>query len=236
MFLPLTVRRYFDTLTAGGVGVATWDELEAALRRRVQGERLAHVYRVLDTARQLADRHDVDRERTALAALMHDYAKAMPAAELLAVARRHNLISDPAEERSPGPLLHAPVGAALLREEGLIDDPAVLQAIARHTTGEPEMSDLDMVIWLADYIEPGRTFPGVEEMRRLAFSDLHRGLLAGLDSTIAYVLGRGMYLHLATVRTRNWLLDRVQRPESGSFAGNPASQNKEEPDEPSGIR
>lgn len=216
--------------------MATWDELEAALRRRVQGERLAHVYRVLDTARSLAARHGVAPERIALAALMHDYARGMPGADLLVLARQHGLLSDPAEEQAPGPLLHAPVGALLLRQEGLIDDPLVLQAIARHTTGEPEMTDLDKVLWLADYVEPGRAFPGVEAMRRLAFSDLDRGLLAGLDQTIAYVLSQGTYLHLATVRTRNWLLGRLLRSGSGQSGGNSASQNKEAPDGQDGIR
>lgn len=185
-----------------------WDELEAALRRRIEGERLAHVYRVLDTARALAAQHGVDGAQAAEAALLHDYAKALSGPEVLALARQYGLLSDPVEAESPAALLHAPVGAAMLQAEGLVTDQAVLQAIARHTTGQPEMTPLDMVIWLADYVEPGRRFPGVEEMRRLAFADLAGGLLAGLDQTITYLVGRGRPLHLATVRTRNWLLLR----------------------------
>ena len=231
--MPLTGWRHAGTLHGEGVPVvATWDELERALRQRIQGERLAHTYRVLAMARDLAACHGVDSERTAVAALMHDYAKSMPEAELLDLARRYGLLSDPAAERAPGPMLHAPVGALLLQQEGLITDPAVLQAIARHTTGEPEMSALDQVIWLADYVEPGRTFPGVAEMRRLALADLDAALLAGLDQTITYVVSRGLFLHLATVRTRNWLLDRLGRSETGATGGNSASQNKVEPDGP----
>lgn len=186
--------------------MATWQELEQALASRIKGHRLAHTYRVLDTARQLAARHGADPGQTEAAALMHDYAKAMPADQVTALAERYGLISDPAERQSPCALLHAPVGAAMLRAQGLISDEAVLAAIARHTVGAPGMTTLDKVIWLADYIEPGRTFAGVENMRRLAAEDLDRALLAGLEQTIAYVMERGNLLHLETVRTRNWLV------------------------------
>lgn len=184
-----------------------WAALEAALAERIQGGRLAHVYRVLETARDLADRFGVSREQAEVAALMHDYAKAMPDAELLAQARRRGLIIDQAEERQPQ-LLHGPVASAQLAELGMVTDPAVLDAIRWHTTGRAGMSRLDMVIWLADYIEPGRLVSGVHEIRDLAQHDLEGALRKALDGTIAFVLQRGWMLHLYTVHARNWLLTR----------------------------
>ncbi|HWI51333.1 MAG TPA: bis(5'-nucleosyl)-tetraphosphatase (symmetrical) YqeK [Symbiobacteriaceae bacterium] len=185
----------------------SWRELESLLAERVQGERLAHVYRVVETARTLADRFGVSRTQAETAALMHDYARAMPEAELLAEGRRLGLLTDPVEEAQPL-LLHGPVAAALLAERGAITDPAVLSAIRWHTTGCAHMSRLDMVIWLADYIEPGRSFPGLAELRALAEQDLEGALLKALDGTIGYVLHRGWPLHPSTVHARNWLLMR----------------------------
>jgi predicted HD superfamily hydrolase involved in NAD metabolism len=182
-----------------------WAALTSALAQQISGERLAHTYRVVETARELSRRFGAPEQQAAEAALMHDYAKAMPAGVLLAEARRHGLIVDPAEELQPY-LLHGPVAAALLAEQGLITDPAVLDAIRWHTTGRAGMSLLEKVIWLADYIEPGRRFPGVDAIREMARDDLDRALLMALDGTITYVVQQGWLLHLYTVHARNWLL------------------------------
>lgn len=192
--------------------MADWPALEAALARQISGERLAHTYRVVDTARKLALRYAVSLEQAEVAALMHDYAKAMPDTLLLEEARRRNLILDEAEEANPY-LLHGAVGAALLAEQGLVTDPAVLEAIRWHTTGRPGMSKLEQVVWLADAIEPGRNYPGVDALREAAERDLSEALLLGLDHTITYVVQRGFVLYVQTVHTRNWLLSqRRSRP------------------------
>ncbi|HYG56678.1 MAG TPA: bis(5'-nucleosyl)-tetraphosphatase (symmetrical) YqeK, partial [Symbiobacteriaceae bacterium] len=125
--------------------------------------------------------------------------------------RRRGLIIDPAEEAQPH-LLHGPVAAALLAEQGLITDQAVLDAIRWHTTGRPGMSMLEKVIWVADYIEPGRHFPEVSKVRLAATQDLDRALIMALDNSIAHVLQRGWLLHVYTVHTRNWLLTQQKPP------------------------
>ncbi|MFZ5827092.1 MAG: bis(5'-nucleosyl)-tetraphosphatase (symmetrical) YqeK [Bacillota bacterium] len=179
--------------------------MEEAVSQQLRGERLAHTYRVLEAARALGVRYGADADQVSVAALMHDYAKAMKPAELLDHARQRNLIVDPAEEAQPH-LLHGPVAAALLREQGLVTDPAVLDAIRYHTTGRAEMSLLEKVIWLADYIEPGRSFPGVEQIRAEAEHDLDLALLHALDNSIVYVIQRGWPLHLYSIYARNALL------------------------------
>lgn len=185
--------------------MADWSTLEAALAGQIRGERLAHTYRVLETARGLGARFGAETAQVSVAALMHDFAKAMKPDELLRLGRHHGLIVDPAEELQPH-LLHGPVAAALLAEQGLVTDPAVLAAIRYHTTGRAPMSLLEKIIWLADYIEPERSFPGIDTIRTLAESDLDRSLLQALDQSIRYVIDRGWPLHLYSVQARNWLL------------------------------
>lgn len=187
--------------------MSDWSALETALAGQIRGERLAHTYRVLETARALGTRYGADEVQVSVAALMHDYAKAMKPDELLALGRQHGLIVDPAEEAQPH-LLHGPVAAALLAQQGLVSDPAVLDAIRYHTTGRAPMSLLEKIIWLADYIEPGRSFDGVEAIRIRAESDLDGALLQALDSSILYVISRGWPLHLDSVHARNWLLSQ----------------------------
>lgn len=186
------------------------DRIEEVLRRRLGEERLRHTWGVVETAVAMARRWGADPEKARLAALLHDYAKGLPPGQLLELGRRFGVIADPAEEAFPD-LLHAPVGAELVREEGLAGDPEVLAAIRWHTTGTPGMGTLDKILWVADMIEPGRNFPGVEEIRRLAGRDLDEALLAGLDHTIAHVIRTGRLLHLGSVRTRNWLLEERRR-------------------------
>ncbi|MFZ5816376.1 MAG: bis(5'-nucleosyl)-tetraphosphatase (symmetrical) YqeK [Bacillota bacterium] len=188
--------------------MADWRELERALANQISGERLAHTYRVLETARALGSRYGADAQQVSVAALMHDYGKGMKPDQLLAHGRQRGLIVDPAEEAQPE-LLHGPVAAALLAEQGLVTDPAVLDAIRYHTTGRAGMSLLEKVIWLADYIEPGRRFPGVEAIRAEAEADLNRALLHALDNSIIYVIQRGWALHRYSVEARNWLLQEL---------------------------
>lgn len=185
-----------------------WQRLEAALAARLNGERLQHTYGVVKTALDLARRYGADPDRARAAALMHDYAKAMPVADQMAVAQRRGLIFDPLMAGS-GALLHAHVGAALLEEEGLVTDPAVLDAVRWHTTGRPGMGVLEKILWIADLVEPGRSFPGVDRIRELTWQDLDLGLMAGLDHTIGYVLATGRPLLTITVETRNWLLGQL---------------------------
>jgi len=189
--------------------MATWEEMEAALTAQVSGERLAHTYRVVEAARRLGQIYGADADQVATAALLHDYAKPMKPAQLLAAAERLGLPVDPVERSQPH-LLHGPVAAGLLAEQGLVTDPDVLKAIAGHTTGRAGMSLLEKIIFLADYVEPGRSFPGVDAIRAEAERDLDLALLHALDNSLVYVMQRGWLIHPASVHARNWLLQERQ--------------------------
>lgn len=176
------------------------------LKKRLSVKRYTHSVGVANTSAQLAAIFQGDIERAYLAGLLHDYAREMTNSELLDLAAEHQLYSDSVDLLQPN-LLHGPVAAWLLQQQGIIDDAEVLRAIRWHTTGHPDMGQLARIVYIADYIEPNRAFPGVELLRKIAQRDLNLAVLAGLDHTIQYQLQKGGYLHPWSVATRNRLLE-----------------------------
>ena len=105
-----------------------------------------------------------------------------------------------------GALLHGPAGAAYAKLRLQIVDVDICEAIRVHTLGSTSMSILDKIIFLADYIEPNRNFPGVDELRQLAFIDLNRAVISAYDGTIRHLLDLGLTIHVDTIRGRNSVL------------------------------
>ncbi len=171
--------------------------LAELMRRRLSPARYRHVLEVAQVAEELAGRFGVDAGKAWLAGLLHDYARELPEEEILAVAGRHGLLALAAEPTVA--LLHAPVGAVLLREELGITDPDVLRAVASHTTGALGMSDLDKVVFLADYIAPGRSFPGVEAVRAAVARGLDEAVRLALAQTVESLRQRGRYVDPRTL-------------------------------------
>lgn len=181
--------------------------LAAEVRRRVSPGRFAHVEGVVQAAAELARRWGVAEDKAVLAAWLHDVAKELPQDTLLKLAERFGIIFDDEMAHMPH-LWHAPVGAELARREFGVGDPDVLAAVRHHPTGRAGMSRLERIVFLADLIEPGRSFPGVDELRRLSMEDLDAALLAAYDGLIRYVLDKGGLLHSDTVAARNEILLR----------------------------
>ncbi len=170
------------------------------MRGRLSAARYRHAIGVAKTAAALARRFGIDVERAWLAGLLHDYARELDGVDCLRLAGRYGLLETVAEPSVD--LLHAPLGACLLRDELGVADPAVLQAVARHTTGDAGMTGLDKVVYLADAIEPGRAYPGVDAIRTLARRDLDRAVLAAMDATLELVRARGLKPDPRTSRAR----------------------------------
>lgn len=189
-----------------------YGEIWRWLENRLTPSRLAHTRGVFSTALELAGRYGTDEEKAGLAAILHDAAKNLGAVQLLSLAEQEGIIVDIVEQQAPD-LLHGPVAAVLARRELTIADEDVLRAVAIHTTGAPGMSILDKVIYLADYIEPGRNFPGVLELRRTAARNLDQAVLQAMDGTLRHVIDRGLPIHPLTVAARNWLLEQMRRRE-----------------------
>lgn len=179
---------------------------------RLQGilsnKRFEHCLNTSNTAVKLAERHGGDLEKAGVAGLLHDCARDLGANELLAMAEIYGLAIDAIEREMPV-LLHARLGATLAQQQFGVDDDQVLKAIALHTLGEPEMGVLDKIVYLADKIEPGRRFPGVELLRKTAFENLDRAVLESLNMTIKLSIQSGGPIHPGAVATRNWLLQEL---------------------------
>jgi predicted HD superfamily hydrolase involved in NAD metabolism len=103
-------------------------------------------------------------------------------------------------------LLHGAIGAYISEKEIGIGDTEILDAIRYHTTGRPDMTVLDKLIYLADFIEPGRSFPGVDEIRKLSMIDLNEAVIAALESTIEHLNRSGKKVHSSTVESRDYLI------------------------------
>ena len=185
------------------------EALMEATKSQMPERRWKHVLGVVDTAVELADRFGGDRDKAWLAALLHDYTKAWPIERMEKIIREQGLPPELLEHDKE--LWHAHVGAWVVRTEHGIDDEEVLDAIRYHTSGREGMTKLDKIVCLADYMEPGRDFPGVNKIRELAQHNLEDALLAGFDSTIRLLLDKGKRIFPLTMLARNDLLLDVER-------------------------
>ena len=156
-----------------------------------QRHRYEHVLRVARLAGRLAVAHGIDATRARVAGLLHDLARLYSPERLLRECRERGLPVAPFEHRNPI-VLHARLGAELARERFGVDDPAVLSAIRKHTVAAGVMSPLDAVVYLADGLEPGRSFPERASLAALAFRDLDDAMRAVLRSSIVYLHSRGL--------------------------------------------
>lgn len=180
-------------------------EIIGELTKRLSPKRLSHSIGVSQTAEALAIRFGCNKEKARLAGLLHDLAREVPLNELLPRAQAFGIVVCDIESAEPV-LLHAPLAAKMAQAELGIDDAEIMQAIILHTTGGLNMTQLDKIIYLADVIEPGRSFNGVEKIRKVACTDLDKALLAALDLSICYIIKRGGLIHPATIAARNEVL------------------------------
>jgi predicted HD superfamily hydrolase involved in NAD metabolism len=176
------------------------------VERALTPPRFKHVQGVVQTARQLSERHGVSPEQAETAAWLHDLAREWPRKQLLQAAAT---IEVPQEFSTIPALLHGPIAAHLGRVKYAIEDQEIIDAVCYHTTGRPKMTPLDMVLFVADAIEPGRNYVGVEEIREAAQEKLSLAARLSIDNTIRFLLDRGKPLFPLTVLTRNELLKEV---------------------------
>jgi len=167
----------------------TRPEAEALLEARLSPRRRDHAHRVAAEAVVLARRFGAPEDKAELAGLLHDLCRELPDGETLAAAARYGIPVGPVEARRPRKILHGPVAAAELAERGL--DPEIARAIALHTVGDAGMTVLDKVVYLADYCEPSRRFPGVDEVRFLAEESLDAALGAAARLSLLDIIGKG---------------------------------------------
>lgn len=172
--------------------------------------RVAHVRGVEWTAVRLAERWGVAPDAAAEAAICHDITKKLGLDEQLRLCAKYAIMTDKLESGSEK-LLHAKTGAAFAADQfGLTEE--VAQAIRFHTTGRPDMSTLDKITYLSDYIEPNRSgFDGLEELRKACFEDLDLAMELGMRMSLVEVRGKGVPAHDNTTNGQRWYLEQLLR-------------------------
>ena len=186
----------------------TMDELRCVALSYLKPRRMAHVLGTEETAVKLARRCGADEKEARTAALLHDCTKKQNIDEQLALCEKYGVQLDEMQTWALK-LQHAITGAEVARDVFGVSD-AVYEAIRWHTTGKADMTVLEKVIYLADYIEPTRDFPGVEELRNAVWEDLDRGLLMGLEMSVQEMEERGNPVHEDTLRARDFLAEQLR--------------------------
>ena len=192
-FLPKGVGEYIRENDLYRVGrdckKLPMDELEQVVISLLKPSRVAHVLGCRDTAVELAKRWGADETDAARAGMLHDVTKALDGPLQLTLCDEYGTILTDFGKKYPK-TLHALTGA-LVAERIFGENEAVVEAIRHHTTGKADMSLLEKIIYVADYMEPNRDFPGVEDLRRLAFTDLDAALKLGLEMTLEHLKRQG---------------------------------------------
>jgi len=165
------------------------EELEAIVVRLLNPNRVAHVLGCRDTAVELARRWGADETDAARAGILHDITKAIDGPLQLTLCEAYGKILSDFSRRYPK-TLHALTGS-LVAERIFGENKAVVQAIEHHTTGRADMTLLEKIIYVADYMEPNRNFPGVERLRELAYTDITAALKLGLEITLEHLKNQG---------------------------------------------
>jgi predicted HD superfamily hydrolase involved in NAD metabolism len=174
------------------------------VKKQLTEHRYQHTIGVMETAIALAEQYGADVKKAELAAIFHDYAKFRPKEEMKRIILEQNMPKDLLLYNTE--LWHAPVGAYLVEKEVGINDVEILDAIRYHTSGRPDMTLLEKVVYVADYIEPGRIFPGVDEVRELAKQDLNKALIKALQNTIQFLMNKNQAIYPDTFYTYNSLI------------------------------
>lgn len=183
--------------------------IEQGLRRYLNERRYLHTMGVVDSAVHLARKYGADEDAARLAALMHDYCKNMSKEQYDEYIKRYRIDFDEIA-RGNRELMHGRVARYIAEKEYEIHDPEILSAIEYHTTGRKGMSLLEKIIAVADYIEEGRDFPGVEEIRILAAKNLEEALIFAINGTIRHLMEKNLLIHLDTIEARNDLIREIK--------------------------
>ncbi len=182
------------------------DEIKTELKKILSAKRYVHSLGVAGEAKQLAERYGADTEKAYLAGLVHDCAKEYPPEKMEEILMtEYGVPVDPMSKIMPK-ILHGPLGACDAQRKFGIYDPEILDAVKYHTTGKGGMSLLTKIIYIADYIEPNRDFDGVAKLRRMAYEDIDKAIIYGIDETIKDLIKRGLVIHPDTMHARNDLI------------------------------
>ncbi|MCX7694391.1 MAG: nicotinate-nucleotide adenylyltransferase [Caloramator sp.] len=181
------------------------EEIINYIKHNLDEKRYRHSINVSKMAIKLAQKYNVDKEKVEIAAILHDVAKNLNLEDMLRYIKEFGINLNEVDIKSPQ-ILHSYIGAYIAREKFKVDDD-VFNAIYYHTVGRKDMSMIEKIIFIADVIEEERNFEGVEEIRKQAFEDIDLAIIKSCDSTIKYLIEKGLLIHPNTIELRNSLLD-----------------------------
>lgn len=179
------------------------NDMHSMLKSSISESRYLHTLGVVETAVRLSVLHGADTEKARVCALLHDCAKRMDIKDMIEISNAEGFPPDEFEISTP-PVLHAPAGAAVAKRIYGVNEPVILNAIRAHTIGCMNPTKLDAIVFVADFIEPGRKpFPGLDEARFLARSDLLAAMKLCARLSGEYVVSRGGRMHPTTIKMIN---------------------------------
>lgn len=178
------------------------DEILARMQDTLSDFRYTHCLRVEKVSRALAAEFGGDVQRAGLAGLLHDYAKERSDQEFIDTIKEHNL--DPELLNYNNAIWHGIVGAEIIKDELGIYDEDVLNAIRRHTVGSDHMTQVDKCVFVADFIEPNRDFPGIDQARDYAEKSLDAAVTFELKHSVQHLVNKNRTIYPATFVSYNY--------------------------------
>jgi predicted HD superfamily hydrolase involved in NAD metabolism len=170
------------------------------------------------TAIDLAKKYQMDIDQARLAGLLHDCARCFPLSKLEAIWQQHPGYLD-AEEIAIPALWHAPVSAIIAQSDFKITDPEIITAIRFHPTGRPGMTSLEKIIFIADYLEPNRTFKGIKSLREKVNAGLNQITLTVMEAKLAYHRRKGYQVHSRGLAALEYIKSQIQTDKSADSNG-----------------
>ena len=185
-------------------------KIEEYIDRNFSEKRRVHTYGVRDTALKLAEKYGCNSYKTEVAALLHDLYRGV-SADVLNYHVKH-LELDKKYLNNPN-LAHGPVAAVMIQRDFGVYDSEIIDAVRYHTTGRPAMTLLDKIIYISDATEPGRNYPGVDNLRKVLEEDLDEACLLSLKKTIDFVVSEGHFLDPMTKAAGDYLENEINKKE-----------------------
>ena len=193
------------------------DEHEALVKKCIaritadlKPRRVTHTKNVAIEAKRLAKKYGADVQKAEIAALLHDIARNLSQEEMNRYVRELHLGDRYLDNKN---LAHSKVGVAIIKRDFGIEDQDILDAVAYHTTGRDGMTLMDKIIFLADAMEPGRKYPGVERLRELTEENLDKACAYSLRRTVDYVKSKGVYLDPYTSKALEYCERMIKKHE-----------------------
>lgn len=183
-----------------------FEEIEEKVRKNLNPKRFAHTMRVVETAMEISRNYVIDADNLKVAALLHDYAKNYKESEFFELCKKYDIhLSE--FQKSNKELIHSILGATMAKVEFGISDETVINAIENHTVGRANMTDMEMIIYVSDFCEPGRRLPEGNGVFEMAKVDLKKATYMALNSSLKYLINVNKQIDVKSIECRNWLLD-----------------------------